>query len=122
VDISPYSFFKDDDVFVLWQWSWIDNHPSISPSPIPHSNSCTPDLNLDTQASSDLDDEISAITHNDDGIPAITHTVIFKCIGAHKETEYQDQLELAKKNLKDGNSVAVKLNPEPDNRCNSKAI
>ena len=84
VDISPYSFFKDDDVFVLWQWSWIDNHPSISPSPIPHSNSCTPDLNLDTQASSDLDDEISAIIRNDDGIPAITHTVVFKCIGATK--------------------------------------
>ena len=48
--------------------------------------------------------------------------MIFKCIGAHKESEYQDQLELAKKNLKDGNSVAVKLNPEPDNPYDSKAI
>ena len=103
MDINPYTFFKDDDVFVLWQWSWLIIIPAHH-----HYQSQT-----DAKATSDSDD---------DDIPVITHTVIFKCIGAHKETEYQDQLELAKKNLKDGNSVAVKLNPEPDNRCNSKAI
>ena len=75
-----YTLFRDSEVFVLWKWTWIDyNKPtSLSPSPSPVTpQSTTPDDVA--QASSDSEDD-----HND-GIPAITHTVIFKCIGAHKE-------------------------------------
>ncbi|XP_065884179.1 uncharacterized protein [Dysidea avara] len=114
VDISPYTFFKHD-VFVLWQWTWLNDTPSTSPSPspIPHSSSCTPDVISVSQTTSESED---------DDIPAITHTVIFKCIGAHKETAYQDQLKLAKQKLQDGNPVVVKLNLEPQNPRDSKAI
>ena len=62
--------------------------PSPSPSPVTPQSTTPDDL---AQVSSDSEDD------DNDGIPAITHTVIFKCIGAHKEDEYQEHLALAKK-------------------------
>ena len=60
----------------------------------------------------------------EDTIPEITHTVVFKCIGAHKERQYQETLALASRKLKDNSKVQDKLQPEPepDNRYDAKAI
>jgi len=56
-------------------------------------------------------------------IPAITHTVTFKCIGVTKEKRYQDTLKYAKKRLDDGGArLPVKLQPEPENKYNSRTI
>ena len=52
-------------------------------------------------------------------IPEITHSVVFKCIGAHKEIEV---LALASKNIDIGKKVSVKLKPEPDNPYDNRAI
>jgi len=38
---------------------------------------------------------VSTDTEEDDGIPEITHSIVFKCIGAHKEMDYQHTLVLA---------------------------
>jgi len=59
----------------------------------------------------------------DDGIPAITHSVVFKCIGYNKESRYQELLALAqRKRAKDNATIPVKLQPEPSNTMDSKAI
>ena len=36
----------------------------------------------------------------DEEVPTITHSVVFKCIGSHKEHRYQELLSLANKRLK----------------------
>ena len=58
-----------------------------------------------------------------DEIPAITHTVVFKCISVTKEKKYQDTLKYANKRLNDDDvKLPVKLQPELDNKWDSKAI
>ena len=64
----------------------------------------------------------SSSSSDDDSVPAITHTVIFKCIGVTKEKKYQDTLKYAKQQLDNGIRLPLKLQPEPDNKYDSKAI
>ena len=67
----------------------------------------------------DLDD---ALDSDNDFIPAITHTVNFKCIGADKQRRYQDILYLAAKECGEGINVPVKIEPEPNNKFDNKAV
>lgn len=99
-------------MFVLWNWTWLEDLRSSIPESIckPESNSLSPEFDT----TSDEDEEPN--------IPKITHTVVFKCIGAHKEREYQETLALASQKLKENSNVQVKLQPEPHNRYNAKAI
>ena len=69
-----------------------------------------------------LSPDIDSTSEDEDTIPEITHTVVFKCIGAHKERQYHKTLALASQKLKDNSKVQVKLQPEPDNRYDAKAI
>ena len=76
--------------------------------------------------------EHSPTVHTDDtsnednlvpaAVPAITHSVLFKCIGADKERNYQEVLYTAAKKHGKGINVPVKLQPEPNNKYDSKAI
>ena len=53
--------------------------------------------------SSGTEDDVSSGTEDDGyNIPETTHSVIFKCIGAHKETEYQEILAMVSKNIDNG--------------------
>ena len=103
-------------MFILWNWIWLEDSRSPTPESIcdpasdPANNSLSPDINT----TSDEDEENT--------IPEITHTVVFKCIGAHKKRQYQETLALASRKLKENSTVQVKLQPEPDNRYDSKAI
>ena len=71
-----------------------------------------PPISYDSSTSSELDDSV----------PAITHSVIFKCIGAHKEIHYQEILAAANRKLEKGTKVPVKLDPEPQNKYDNRAI
>lgn len=51
-----------------------------------------------------------------------THTVTFKVIGCNKERGYQDVLHICRDNIQAGQTVSVKLTPEPKNPFNSRAI
>ena len=66
--------------------------------------------------------DASSDGQEDDSVPEITHSVIFKCIGVHKEIEYQDTLALASRNRNDGKTVSVKLKPEPDNPYDTNTV
>ena len=111
IDVSNYQFFGGDKVFVLWNWFWVEVSsatPSVTSSPC--SSPCSSPPPDDSSSSSDE-------------IPAITHAVVFKCIGVTKEKKYQDTLQYAKKRLDDdGIKLPVKLQPEPENKWDSKAI
>ena len=98
--------FEGDKIFVLWEWYWIEDSSiasSVSNSPMPS-------------------DDNSSSSDDDNSVPAITHSVIFKCMGVTKEKWYQDTLKYAKQQLDNGIQLPLKLQPEPDNKCDSKAI
>ena len=48
--------------------------------------------------------------------------MIFKCIGAQKERHYQEVLSLANRKIKEGINIPVKIEAEPYNQYDSKAI
>ncbi len=79
-----------------------DDYPQIDPG---SGTSNTSDSNVD-----------------DDGIPAITHSVVFKCIGAHKEGWYQDVLALAAKKRRERETVPVRVQEEQNNPVDARAI
>ena len=55
-------------------------------------------------------------------LPTTTHIVTFKCIGTLYEQSRQEALKRAADLIDLGESVQVKLVPEPDNPYDSKAI
>ena len=48
--------------------------------------------------------------------------VAFKCIGVTRDSLYQTVLQQVKYRMKDGETVQVKLKPEPDNPYDTRAI
>ena len=74
IPTENYQFYDGDQVFVLWNWKWIDD----------------PDIEQDDPDSED--ERNTALSSNDDSsneeaeddIPAITHSVVFKCKGIYK--------------------------------------
>ena len=98
----------------MWDWSWI------------HEDSSDISTNVSSVEGSSESDESSADLESDDAaassIPAITHSVIFKCIGNLKELHYQEVLALANKKRKEGMNVPVKLEREPSNPVDARAI
>jgi len=49
--------------------------------------------------------DASSNGEEDDSVPGITRSVIFKCIGLHKEMEYQDMLAVASRNRDNGKTI-----------------
>ena len=107
-------------VFVIYEWEWEDGTnaemtyekmrdcsyssqqscSSPSPSPSPH-----PLDNLAISSSS-----------------IVTHVIVFKCIGAVRDEGQQKALEQAFIARQNGETVPVKIEPEPTNPYDSKAI
>ena len=117
MDTSDYNLVESNKVFVIWNWTWLvavdiessESEDNVSESDGGHSVMENTDDNEDDP--------------DDDSIPAITHAVVFKCIGCNKEKRYQELLALAKKkSARDDVNIPVKLQPEPNNPIDSKAI
>ena len=102
----------------MWDWSWIqqedsgdDSTNALSVNSSNESDESSADLKLDN----DNEDDASSIA-------AITHTVVFKCIRNTKEIRYQEVLALANKKRKEGMDVLVKLEREPSNPVDARAM
>ena len=65
----------------------------------------------DLSTDSDMEEEEATLT-----------TCTFKCIGVTRSHSYQEALKEVNKLIKDGNTVAVKVVPEPSNPYDSRAI
>ena len=113
--MSSYTLFEDKQVFVIWDWVWVDGAEDED------DNSSAASLPQDDQHNTD-ESGSEEISDSEDLVPSITHTVIFKCIGATKEHRYQELLALAKQKKSTGETVPVKLEKEPSNPIDSHAI
>lgn len=112
MDVDSYQLYKNDYAFVLWNWVWVDELSSDEDSD-------------DDVESHKQDEEFSPDdepSEPDDSLPEITHSVIFKCMGTTKESRYQELLELAKKKMAKGICVPVKIQKEPTNPVDARAI
>ena len=104
--------------FVMWNWTLVDPADCIPPCASDSEGNASPLNDIDLTSDETGSDEPIM----DEEVPTITHSVVFKCIGSHKEHRYQELLSLANKKVKDGPTVPVKLQPEPDNQFDCKAI
>ena len=55
-------------------------------------------------------------------IPYVTHTVVFKCIGSVRDADYQNTLRVARDLIARGETVPVRVNPEPTNIKDARAL
>ena len=92
---------RDHEVLIVWKWSWEDDgeaEATTQSEPEDHSESLSSDAETDT------------------------HSLVFKCMGSNKEVRYQETLKKAAELQDKGESVPVRVHPEPDNPVDSKAI
>ena len=103
-------------MFVIWRWTWIEGESSESEKSS-DTDDCreTDGATIATSTKPDSSD-------SDDDISAITHSVVFKCIGCLKEYRYQEILAIVAKKIRQGETVPVKLQKEPDNPVDSRAV
>lgn len=98
VDVSNCDVYNGDKVFVIWRWVWVeDRDSSIDPEQCSKSDTC---ISANGMSDGSNDGE------TDTG-PSITHSVVFKCIGTHKEAHYQELLSLVAKRMREGGTVPV---------------
>ena len=107
--------FGDGNVFVIWNWTWVDDVSSDEDS-----DGCASDKVSDRYDSDAESQEDNEELNFDE--PMITHSVIFKCIGHLKELQYQEVFALAKKKMAQGIDVPVKIVKKPYNPVDARAI
>ena len=110
-----------DEVFVIWDWQWSDHSNTLIPiddEDGPDEVTVIPETPPESDDDSDANDESTeeASPHE------IEHTVTFKCIGCTKEQPYQQALIRAAQLRREGNNIEVKVEPEPTNPFDAKAI
>ena len=101
-------------VFVMWNWE--------EPNDTIESDGTDSDNNDDN-----FSDDPRQTVSNDSGdkqkdSPVTTHSVIFKCMGTMKGKRYQELLPLVALKTCSGETVPVRLQPEPNNPKDSNAI
>lgn len=119
VDISGFKLRAHEggsklQVFVIWKWTWLGETVEVGDSD--EAEDTQDPITIDT-SNEELDDKLLEPEPE-----VITHKVVFKCIGATKEKRYQQTLSMASKIMKQGTKVQVKLQKEPDNPYDSRAI
>ena len=105
-----------DGVFVIYEWKWTDEttheYDTVSPS-----------LTSTPQSSPPLSPSLLPIANAPvTSTPMVTHIVTFKCIGAVRDERKQRALQLAFEARKKGEVVGVKIEPEPRNPYDARAI
>ena len=104
-------------VVLVWDWIWDDEGDDIdhvSESSISDNEAVdhyNPDMHSDESDCGEGDPDLTQ-----------THTITFKCIGTTHHSDAQDTLRLAEQLIKEERNVPVKLEPEPDNQYDARAI
>ena len=99
----------DDYVFIMWKWEWGENVYTSDPA---LQIACGDDdmMSLNSKSSdSEVDENVS-------------HAIVFKCIGSQKDLRSQEVLRTVSQKLEMGETVKVKLEPEPENHWDARAI
>lgn len=101
---------KDDEVLIVWKWSWEQDNEEAAEATSAEEATTPPSEEEDNSesVSSDMETEI--------------HSLVFKCIGSTKEMCYQEALKRAVDLRDKGENVPVRVHHEPDNPIDSRAI
>ena len=106
VSVESLSPVSNKGFLILWQWNDIDCEDE----------SISNDLSNTTSLSTDSDFDREDYADN------ILSTATFKCIGVTRDSAYQVTLKAISKHIEEGIDVPVKLEPEPTNQFDSRAI
>ena len=111
-------------VLIAWDWEW--NPTDIDSSEEEEEEETTAEGHFNPHMESEPSDSEEGDHLRLGPIPSVlpttTHIVTFKCIGTLYEQSRQEALKRAADLIDLGESVQVKLVPEPDNPYDSKAI
>ena len=109
VDIDDLTIVSSMGVWVIWKWNWLESTITDAAR--------IDDCNVaDSVKHSLADDDDSG----DGG--SLVHSIIFKCIGATRNPNYQIALSMARDIISEGLTVPVKLVHEPNNICDAKTL
>ena len=122
VDVKSMSLVEGE-MFVIWKWLWAEQEQEDAVSDCSEDNdsiTVIPETPLTSEDDTDMD------TDNDgsvaEAVQDIFHMVTFKCIGSTKEQNYREVLARVALVRRQGGNVAVRLEPEPTNPVDRKAI
>lgn len=111
---------RSDGVLVIWKWEWV-----VNPEKQQDSESCNSpqsDSFCEEVETGGEDEESEETSASSACTPSITHAIVFKCIGAVRDKMSQRTLRVVRDRIDKGYTVPVKLQPEPDNFWDPKAI
>ena len=116
-------------VLVIWQWEWLNTTEALEQELEQELDSCSDGERTELTVVPETPPPESSDSEHDSTSEApsidssnIKHTVMFKCIGCHKDVEYQEALKRASQLRSRGEVVECKLQQEPDNPYDSQAI
>ena len=104
--------------FVMWNWTSVDPADCILPCASDSDGNASPLNDIDLTSDETGSDEPIM----DEEVPTITHSVVFKCIGSHKEHRYQELLTLANKKVKDGSTQGRRNRSGRPGKCRTKIL
>ena len=104
-------------VFVIYEWEWKDGSMAVSGAEDRHTEFSFSQLSSPSPSPSPSPPPLCVTS-----TPMVTHVIVFKCIGAVRDKEQQKALEQAYIARQSGETVPVKIEPEPQNPYDSKAI
>ena len=108
----------EQGVVIVWEWNWDD---SDSTSDVDHVSESSVEADSDDEHNpyidSETDEADTTVTET-----TVAETVTCKCIGTTHDSVGQKMLARAKTLMDQQECVPVKIEPEPDNQYDSKAI
>lgn len=107
-------------IMIVWEFEWTTDESTTTESEDDDTHSSCEQYNSQLHSESETSDE--AELDNQPLLPSQTHTVTFKYIGCTHSNEAQMTLSKVVKIMHDGGTVPVRIQPEPDNQYDSKAI
>ena len=124
IDVSSLSLI-DDEVFVIWKWLWTEDEQDETMSDSDKDNGSIiviPETLLNSEDDSDMDADSDSDMPVTETAGDTRHTVTFKCIGCTREQNYQEVLARVAQVRREGGNVEVRIEPEPTNPVDAKAI
>ena len=107
------SILEDNYVFVGWRWYWDIAASSASESEQDYQESIGPHSDTTCTDSRDRPEDTKPTP--------VIHTLVFKFIGATKESPYQERLAEGNRLIRLAETVPVRLTPKPSNPFNAKS-
>ena len=98
-------------MLIIWNCKVIQNESDAE------CEECIQDVNVIPEST-----EESSESEKEDSGPCVPHTIVFKCIGAARDTLSQAALRCARDRMLHGWTVPVRMRPEPTNIADSRAI